>query len=496
MRKETYFDAIAGITTDICPSNFNVNLVTNRTSGQPILIINYPDDSIRAYDIPYSPSLLILADNGLYDVPELTNLFSNIREDINDYNNIREDISNYNEINEPSVTEQINETSNAIYSLDYYEDYDTDSLDEFEQTTRKYIEDYADDVNSELVNYIALNNEYQTNNKSFLETMESSLRTYTRVYTEDYYEDYDTDYADAFEDMTKQYIKDNRHIFVNPIETFIDTLDYEMLNSIYQDNDLSFRDTLLNEFEGMDLLRVDYDNLRLEEEYEDDEYDDEYEDEYEEDEDFFEGPEWDDIKDKIFIIAHPESFENYDIYIPNKDLVKDLDIKISYGFKDSEGRIVNITKDMIADWGITRKEFRNQAKKNMYNNVVVRDIAIMFGGSPSNCYSITNGMSSFGAGNIAILDKVCDNIIHSSLIVIPSSTSELILIPTNNYPNSEYINELNDLINQVNMTLNNSTDGAILGTHAYFYDKDEQEIIPLETRTRDQDLEEDDLPFN
>ena len=270
MRKESYLDALMDKLDeklmDIAKYDSYSLSVANASSQvdkAPVLVVDYPDDSSRAYVIRYNAALINAADS-IEDV-NVSSIIEDVINDIVDYEeNIipahedEDDYDDYDDYDDEEDYEDENEgyeddieedTGSYYHNKEYYKDYDTDYLDEFTDTAKEWLHDYKLNnpdkiIDESKIDYEKLNDIYQNNDKSFHKTMKTEISKLTRSHTEDYYEGYDTDYADEFEETARQYIKDNRNSFNTDAEEIAECIDYEELNEQYQNNGLSFRETM------------------------------------------------------------------------------------------------------------------------------------------------------------------------------------------------------------------------------------------------------------
>lgn len=282
MRKTDYVEAIMDKVEEFLSINdisddYELSAANVTGTAQPVLIVEYPDNTCRAYNIPYREELINAAEE-LSDL-NVSTLMSDVNGDIMAYEADRDRDSDYDEDEDYEDDDSYEEDDDyeddyededeyeedddygLYHNKDYYKDYDTDYLDEFTETAKEWLHDYKVNnpdkvIDESAIDYEKLNDIYQNNDASFHKTMKTEISKLTRDYTEDYYEDYDTDYADEFENMARQYIKDNRNNLSTDYEEVAECVDYEELNEEYQDNDLSFRETMIEYLTELGVLNT------------------------------------------------------------------------------------------------------------------------------------------------------------------------------------------------------------------------------------------------
>lgn len=300
MRKTDYVEAIMDKVEEFLGINdisddYELSAANVTGTAQPVLIVEYPDKTCRAYNIPYREELVNAAEE-LSDL-NVSTLMNDVNRDImaydayigrdSDYEEDEdyEDDDSYEEDddyddyenNEYEDDYEENDDYGLYHNKDYYKDYDTDYLDEFTETAKEWLHDYKINnpdkvIDMSAIDYEKLNDIYQNNDASFHKTMKTEISKLTRDYTEDYYEDYDTDYADEFENMARQYIKDNRNNLSTDYEEVAECVDYEELNEEYQDNDLSFRETMIEYLTELGVLNTVEEHTVQTEHYEETDY--------------------------------------------------------------------------------------------------------------------------------------------------------------------------------------------------------------------------------
>lgn len=151
------------------------------------------------------------------------------------------------------------------HTRDYYEDYDTDYLDEFIETAKEWIEDY-EHLNSVTIiiddeEFEDLNAIYQNNDYSFNETMFDNIGKvfYIIYHPEEYYNRLDGLISDEehFKKNAKEWINDNAKYLVVLSKSDIDNIDYSEIYNNYCNNGITFVDTMLNSMIGYDYLKED-----------------------------------------------------------------------------------------------------------------------------------------------------------------------------------------------------------------------------------------------
>lgn len=283
MRKTDYVEAVMDEVEEFLSINdisddYELSAANVTGTAQPVLIVEYPDNTCRAYNIPYREELVNVAEE-LSDL-NVSTLMSDVNGDIMAYEADRDRDSDYDEDEDYEDDDSYEEDDDyededydeedeyeedddygLYHNKDYYKDYDTDYLDEFTETAKEWLHDYKVNnpdkvIDESAIDYEKLNDIYQNNDASFHKTMKTEISKLTRDYTEDYYEDYDTDYADEFENMARQYIKDNRNNLSTDYEEVAECVDYEELNEEYQENDLSFRETMIEYLSELGVLNT------------------------------------------------------------------------------------------------------------------------------------------------------------------------------------------------------------------------------------------------
>ena len=151
------------------------------------------------------------------------------------------------------------------HTIDYYEDYDTDYLDEFIETAKEWIEDY-EHLNSVTIiiddeEFEDLNAIYQDNDYSFNATMLDNMGKvfYVINHPEEYYNRLDglISNKEHFEKNAKEWINDNFKYLVILSKSDIDNIDYSEIYNNYCNNGISFVDTMLNSMINYDYLIED-----------------------------------------------------------------------------------------------------------------------------------------------------------------------------------------------------------------------------------------------
>lgn len=150
------------------------------------------------------------------------------------------------------------------------------------------------------------------------------------------------------------------------------------------------------------------------------------------------------------------------------------------------GGTIKVTKDLVKAWGVSEETVIADARHgllsqksiimglgDMLEEIVDEDMADI------PIYVMTNKSKTYGANRL--LDEealyLFSEIHNSDIIIIPSSTHELLLVPEalQNAGDIEYIN---NMIQSVNMTEVDEKD--ILADHAYYYSSSTRQISILE----------------
>lgn len=151
------------------------------------------------------------------------------------------------------------------HARNYYEDYDTDYLDEFTETAKEWIEDY-EHLNKVTVTidedaFDELNDIYQDNDYSFNATMVNNIGKlfYITNHPEEYYNRLDgiINDEDHFVKNAKEWINDNAKYLVDLDKNDINNIDYEDIYDNYCNNGISFVDTMLNSMVDYGYLKED-----------------------------------------------------------------------------------------------------------------------------------------------------------------------------------------------------------------------------------------------
>lgn len=342
MTKELYVDEIVDLVEEMLEeknlsddyelSSANESTHVNRN---PILVIEFPDDSCRAYDIPYREALVENIEHA--NELNVSSFVDGIKADVLSFENeLSEDKEEEEEVDEEweddyedNYEDEEEYDTRTSHSDEFYKEFDTDYLPEFISVVKDYMADKGlsipEGIDEEEV-FEDLNDRYQHNDKTFKKTMEKKFdkvvaklveerdtregveptveeeptnsETRTRLHDETFYEDYDTDYESDFIEMAKQYIRDNADKLKDDVREVIECLDFEEINSDYQTNNLSFRQSMLMVLDDIGALAIDidsvfhdYDGSEVDEDeeydnYDDDDYDEDEDEEYENDDEY------------------------------------------------------------------------------------------------------------------------------------------------------------------------------------------------------------------
>lgn len=316
MNKSEYvsylLDDLEELLADEAKSSYHLSAAkTFDDDKDPILLVDYPSSSMRAYVIPYNKRIIKDANNyreiTMNFVTQLRELKENI---ILDINNFEHALNNTNDfMNISTNTEIAMQTPIArLHSDEYYEEYDTDSYREFCDTVDDWLRDYEVEHNCDIydVDYEVLYDDYNDNDDSFLETMlnnldkfdityntvsedrqeesdntvqdltsteeqesENPLDTNERIilnHTESYYDDFDTDDYEEFKNAVNDYIEDyNKTVSEDERVGSLSELSEFILKDLYEndylDDDASFLEVMEDNFGKIDFEAIERRNL-------------------------------------------------------------------------------------------------------------------------------------------------------------------------------------------------------------------------------------------
>lgn len=194
---------------------YEISTANEANDRTPILLVEFPDENTRVYDIPYDVNIVgriqSLDASENINFTEMLDFCSSIN---NFINTIKAEVEAYE----------------AEYNED--ENENTDFEEEAEWSRGRVAEDYEED-----------DEEVEEENSE-------------KYHTEDWYRDYDTDYAYEFEITARQWIIDNKDKLTDEeIDDIFSVIDFADLNQQYQNNDLDFVDTMWNEMDSLGLRR-------------------------------------------------------------------------------------------------------------------------------------------------------------------------------------------------------------------------------------------------
>jgi hypothetical protein len=313
MNKSEYvsylLDDLEELLADEAKSSYHLSAAkTFDDDKDPILLVDYPSSSMRAYVIPYSKRIVKDANNyreiTMNFVTQLRELKENI---ILDINNFEHALNNTNDFMNISTNTEIAMPAPIarLHSDEYYEEYDTEDYAEFCDTVHDWLRDYEVEHNCDIygADYGALYDDYNDNDDSFLETMlnnldkfdityhtvsedrqeesnnavqdltsteeqesENPLDTNERIvlnHTEDYYDDFDTDDYEEFKNAVNDYIEDYNKTVSE--DKRVGSLSEFMLEDLYEndylDNDDSFLEVMEDNVGKIDFEAIEHHNL-------------------------------------------------------------------------------------------------------------------------------------------------------------------------------------------------------------------------------------------
>lgn len=194
--------------------------------------------------------------------------------------------------------------------------------------------------------------------------------------------------------------------------------------------------------------------------------------------------EWEYVKDKIYPIV-VQTEKNHRIM---EDLISKeyMDLSVLYNIRlmqDESGiGCVKVTTDLFDSYGITVDELHQQALINLRRDGyvtknMVQILNAMIADSKNKnlhdeedvilgeVYVTTTEKSINGAAIILDIDYFQEKFGNLCAYILPSSAHELIVLPTSEQLDLEYIN---NMIQEVNSSCVDAED--VLSNHAYFYD--------------------------
>lgn len=311
MNKSEYvsylLDDLEEVLADEAKSSYHLSAAkTFDDDKNPILLVDYPNSAMRAYEIPYDKRTIkdsinyreVTRNFGI----QITTLKTSIVSDINTFENSL-NLNNTNDfMNVPTDTEIA-----RLHSDEYYEEYDTEDYAEFCDTVQDWVIDYELEHNCNIdnIDYGALYDDYNDNDDSFLETMLSNLDKFNITYntvsenrqeefdnavqdltsteeqesenpldtderivlkhTEDFYEDFDPDNFDEFQDAVNDYVEDyNKTVSENKkIQgySYSELLIEDLYENDYLSGDDSFLEIMEDNFGKIDFEAIERHNL-------------------------------------------------------------------------------------------------------------------------------------------------------------------------------------------------------------------------------------------
>ena len=177
MRKTDYVEAIMDKVEEFLGINdisddYELSAANVTGTAQPVLIVEYPDNTCRAYNIPYREELVNAAEE-LSDL-NVSTLMSDVNGDImayeadrdrdseydedEDYDDYEDDEDDYDYEDEEDEYEE-DDDYGLYHNKDYYKDYDTDYLDEFTETAKEWLHDYKINNPDKIVDEAAIDYE-------------------------------------------------------------------------------------------------------------------------------------------------------------------------------------------------------------------------------------------------------------------------------------------------------------------------------------------------
>lgn len=311
MNKSEYvsylLDDLEEVLADEAKSSYHLSAAkTFDDDKNPILLVDYPNSAMRAYEIPYDKRTIkdsinyreVTRNFGF----QITTLKTSIVSDINTFENSLNLNNTNNFMNVPTDTEIA-----RLHSDEYYEEYDTEDYAEFCDTVQDWVIDYELEHNCNIdnIDYGALYDDYNDNDDSFLETMLSNLDKFNITYntvsenrqeefdnavqdltsteeqesenpldtderivlkhTEDFYEDFDPDNFDEFQDAVNDYVEDYNKTVSEDKKiqgySYSELLIEDLYENDYLSGDDSFLEIMEDNFGKIDFEAIEQCNL-------------------------------------------------------------------------------------------------------------------------------------------------------------------------------------------------------------------------------------------
>lgn len=311
MNKSEYvsylLDDLEEVLADEAKSSYHLSAAkTFDDDKNPILLVDYPNSAMRAYEIPYDKRTIkdsinyreVTRNFGF----QITTLKTSIVSDINTFENSLNLNNTNNFMNVPTDTEIA-----RLHSDEYYEEYDTEDYAEFCDTVQDWVIDYELEHNCNIdnIDYGALYDDYNDNDDSFLETMLSNLDKFNITYntvsenrqeefdnavqdltsteeqesenpldtderivlkhTEDFYEDFDPDNFDEFQDAVNDYVEDYNKTVSEDKKiqgySYSELLIEDLYENDYLSGDDSFLEIMEDNFGKIDFEAIEQRNL-------------------------------------------------------------------------------------------------------------------------------------------------------------------------------------------------------------------------------------------
>lgn len=488
--------------------------------NNPVLLVDFPDNTARAYDIPYNPQIL----ENIEKIINIDIFINIIREDIMEFNaenfNAENTYDDYyddeeEEYEDEDEVEEWGKNSSdedeergkpfncsCKHTDSFYEDYDTDYEEDFTDIAIDYIIDHAGETSmtpeeiADLIDFTELNHTYQTNDLSFAETLKAELNRLSNLqrdnsqqessvcetpvkekyHTEQWYENFDTDDRKEFKKAAKKWIKDHAEMLNLPADEIIEQVKFRDLNNIYQHNNKSFAETLWAKMEELSLIK------NTENEKQEPVNDETEENAYS----------WDNVKNKIYAAAYPG------IADMNRFLsVKMADLNIVYVIHNTP---VIVSNDLFYTWGISSNEFKEAVNQNMKEALIVEKLSNIFPPHMVNdsestdvpLYIVKTDKDCLGAGSITVIDEVSKRFDNKSLYIIPSSVEEILVIPTDTIE-KDMLDGLVKMVREVNKT--EISPNEFLSDNVYTYDSVSKELEVYTGEERNNFLDEEEISF-
>ena len=178
---------------------------------------------------------------------------------------------------------------------------------------------------------------------------------------------------------------------------------------------------------------------------------------------------------KTLLRARPIIKAENETFIGDKPYKNYLDFAIVYFLDLGDGNLVHVPNGLLECWGVDRDTVHETAMNNMEGiHYRIRDLGKLFGDNQmkSKFLCLTND-SVFGANSMLInkeLDKCATKLGSDNLIVIPSSTHEVLVLSRDDV---EDLSSLKNTLKAMNCTLE---DSEVLSNHLYYYDRNMGEL--------------------